>query len=338
MQQTTDNPSGALVPATAAPTGPASTQALAVLDPGAIALPDPAALESFASQMAGLEDSLDFDRVKIPSGGGRAFEIPTGDGDEVDVVQALDGVILYDHPTAVLWLDSLDDRADGDGGRPDAWSPDGVTQVVPEETIAKCRERGLPIPSTVLKDCPYNQWGSDPKGGRGKWTKNQHRLYVLRPGTMMPVLLTLPPTSIDPFGKWKGKRILLGGFGHPANVLARITLKVDESAGGISYSKCQFAVAARLSPEDAAKAHALAEQLQPLFHKHAADVTTLEGSVVETPSDAGTFGGSTTPVDADLDAAFAAAPSGGDGFVSAADAVEQAGVGEAPPQAANEVF
>lgn len=329
---TTETQTPGTAVATTPSAGPASTNAIERLAAGTVALPDPAALATFADQMAGLEDTLDFDRVKIPSGGGRAFEIPTGDGDDVEVVQQLDGVILYDHPTAVLWLDSLDDKKDDEGGRPDAWSLDGVTQVVPEETIAKCRERGLAVPSTVLKDCPFNQWGSDPKGGRGKWTKNQHRIYLLRPGTMFPVLLTLPPTSIQPYGKWKGKRILMGGYGHPANVLTRITLAVEQSGSGIAYSECRFALVAQLDEVDAAKALALSEQLQPLFHKHAADVSTLDGAVVEgVASDEGTFGGSPA-VSPDLDEAFANATPADGGFVSAEEAVAQT------TPAASEVF
>ncbi len=339
MEQTTDTTPGTAVATTNAPpaVAPASTQALTRLEAGAVALPEASTLATFADQMQGLEETLDFDRIKIASGDVRAFQIPTGDGDEVEILPQLEGIIIYDHPSSVTYFDSKEERAAKgiEGNRPDFWSPDGVTQVVPPEALEEARKRGLPEPSRVLKDCPYNQWGSDPKGGRGKWTKNQHRVYLLRPGHMLPELITLPPTSIQPFGKWKGKRILLGGFGHTANVLARITLASETNGAGTTYSECRFAVAAVLDPADAAKAFALGEQLQPLFHKHASDVSTLDEGVVVV-EDTGTFGG-TAPA-TDLDAAFAAAPSGGDGFVSAADAVAQAGVGEAPPQAANEVF
>lgn len=234
-----------------------------------IALPDPNAIAEFANQMQGLEDTLSFDRIKV---GKRSFEIPTGDGDEIEAATILEGVILYDHASSVLYLDDLENKPEGASNRPDAWSTDGVTQIVPPETIERCKREGRKVPSTILADCPYNQWGSDPKGGRGKWTQNRRTLYILRPGEQFPKLLSLSPTSLKAFGNYKGKRLLFNNL-SPQGVVTRITVSLVSKGNNIEYGECKFAVAAELSPQDKAAAIALSQQLAPLFNRYAETAT-----------------------------------------------------------------
>lgn len=51
--------------------------------------------EAMADDCQGLEFS--FDRVKLPAGGGTAFEIPSAEGDESEMVKDITGVIVYKH-------------------------------------------------------------------------------------------------------------------------------------------------------------------------------------------------------------------------------------------------
>lgn len=264
-----------------------------------VSLPDPAVAAMIAEQMLGLEDTLSFDRITV---GKRSFEIPTGDGDEIEAATVLDGVILYDHASSVLFLDDKDDKPEGASNRPDAWSSDGVTQVVPPETIERCKAEGKQIPSTVLAECPYNQWGSDPKGGRGKWTQNRRTIYILRSGEQFPKMLSLSPTSLKSFGNYKGKRLLFNGL-HPQGVVTRITVATEVS-GGREWGVCKFAVADELQPSDRAAAIALGEQLQPLFNRYAEQATTTGHEVVDV--DEGQFVPAAA-ASSELDAAFAAA-------------------------------
>src|SRR5699024_11202189 len=62
-----------------------------------------------------------FDAVKIPSGGGLAFEVPGDDPDNPETAQSLTGVIVHHHPVNVYWEHDFD----GSGGLPDCSSPDG---------------------------------------------------------------------------------------------------------------------------------------------------------------------------------------------------------------------
>ena len=51
--------------------------------------------------------------------------------------------------------------------------------------------------------CPWNEWGSatDDAGNRrrGKACKEQRRVFMMVPGYQLPIVLTLPPTSITPW-------------------------------------------------------------------------------------------------------------------------------------------
>ena len=52
--------------------------------------------EVMAEDCQGLEFS--FDRVKLPAGGGTTFEIPSAENEEGEMVKAITGVIVYNHP------------------------------------------------------------------------------------------------------------------------------------------------------------------------------------------------------------------------------------------------
>ena len=126
---------------------------------------------------------IPFDTVKIPSGGGLAFELSGDDPDNPETVQSLTGVILHHHAVNSYWPGEFD----GSNNVPDCSSADG--------------KQGLDIKTGEVRDCstcPFNQFGSSSKGN-GKACKNGHRIYLLRSGEVLPVLISLPPTSLRAF-------------------------------------------------------------------------------------------------------------------------------------------
>ena len=52
--------------------------------------------EIFAEELDGLTPA--FERIKIPAGGGLAYEVPGDDPDSPDSVKEFKAVILYHHP------------------------------------------------------------------------------------------------------------------------------------------------------------------------------------------------------------------------------------------------
>lgn len=184
-----------------------------------------------AEEMDGL--SIEFDRVKIPSGGGLAFEVPGDDPDEPDMEKEIVGVIVDQHAVNAYWAV----KYSGQNNPPDCSSMDGKEGVTSDGVKKPCNS------------CPYNEWGSD-EDGRGKACKNMRRIYILPEGEMFPLLLTLPPTSLKNFSNYLAKRII-GKGRRSYNVLTKVSLKKAVSGGGITYSQASFALAGVLSDEDA---------------------------------------------------------------------------------------
>lgn len=202
--------------------------------------------EAIAEEMDGL-GSVPFDRVKIPSGGGIAFEIPGETDEDTESATELVGVILYHHPVNAYWKDKFA----GGNEQPDCSSFDGK-QGVDRET-GECKS---------CAECPLNQFGSG-ENGSGKACKNAHRIYILREGNPVPLILSLPPTSLKYMRDYISKRILLKGM-RSYHAVTKITLKKEKSQGGITYSRAAFAFVGKLTPDQIVAAEAMANSIKQL--------------------------------------------------------------------------
>lgn len=180
-----------------------------------------------AEEMDGLEDLFDFDRIKIPSGGGLAFEVPGEDEANPDVEKEIVGVIVDHHPINGYWPE----KYDGANQAPECSSMDGK--------VGSCGQN--------CKLCSHNKFGSD---GNGKACKNMHRVYILKEGQMFPALLTLPPTSLKNFSNFIMKQIVMKGR-KSTGVVVKVTLKKATNANGIVYSQAVFSVESTLDAEAA---------------------------------------------------------------------------------------
>lgn len=198
--------------------------------------------EAIAEEMDGL-GTIPFDRVKIPSGGGLTFEVPGEDGENPETAGELVGVILYHHPVNAYWSE----RFSGGNEQPDCSSMDGKQGVLRETgEIMNCA------------DCPHNKFGSD---GSGKACKNVHRVYLLREDNPVPLILSLPPTSLKYMRDYIGKRILLKGM-RCYDAITKITLKKEKNSAGIAYSRAVFTFVGRLSEEQRAAVTKMADVIK----------------------------------------------------------------------------
>ena len=105
--------------------------------------------ELFAEELDGLTPS--FERIKIPAGGGLAFEVPGDDPDSPDSVKEFKAVILYHHPINCFY----EEEYTGGNNPPDCGSMDGK--------IGVCSESGE---IKYCSDCPNNKFGSAKNGGK----------------------------------------------------------------------------------------------------------------------------------------------------------------------------
>ena len=133
--------------------------------------------EDLADDFEGLQ--LSFQRIKIPGGGTLQFEIPGDDPENPDYAKTIEGVIVFNHSACAYWPEGSEYD---DNVPPLCSSVDGKT--------------GYGEPGGACAVCELNKYGTD---GKGKACKNMRHLYILRDGEYMPILLSLPPTSLRPF-------------------------------------------------------------------------------------------------------------------------------------------
>jgi hypothetical protein len=188
--------------------------------------------QALAEEMEGLQ--LSFPRVKIPSGGGLAFEVPGDDPENPEAEKEIVGIIVDHHPVNAYWQN----KYSGANNPPDCSSMDGKVGIDADGNRKPCNS------------CPMNEWGTA-EDGRGKACKNMHRVYILREGEMLPLLLTLPPTSLKNISDYLGLRIVSKGL-RSYGVVSKVSLKKAQNAGGINYSQAVFALAGKLAPAQAA--------------------------------------------------------------------------------------
>lgn len=183
---------------------------------------------------------FDLDQVRVPSGGETTLALPGLKGPEA--ADCLLGIII-------LWQDAR--------GR---W-PGDFAGSEPPQCAAEDGRVGVGDPGGLCRVCPYAAWGSDEKkGGRGQACKQMRRLFIVRPGACLPVLFTLPPTSIRACRKYftslTSARLPYWG------VVTEIRLEKASNRQGIPYGRATFNVAEFLTPDGAAAIRAYADGMR----------------------------------------------------------------------------
>lgn len=202
------------------------------------------------------------ERVKMPSGGGLAFEVQDENG-VAQPVAKLTGVIIDHYPVNAYWPDIF-----GGGSNPPTCSAlDG--------------RYGVGSPGGECARCQFNQWGSDERtdGGRGKACKNLYRLYVLPLGDILPLMIAAPPTSLGNVAAYM--RLLTSKAKKPHYaVVTNIALEKATNAGGISYSRLLLSRAGDVPTEQISSLKAYIDEIKPLLRKIeiVADDYNVEGA------------------------------------------------------------
>ncbi|MBR2578821.1 MAG: hypothetical protein IKE41_01610 [Clostridia bacterium] len=210
----------------------------------------------FLEELSGLDN--EFERIKIPAGGGTMFEFPSSNPDELDMIKEFSAVILYHHPMYVFYSSKFN----GSNNPPDCLSIDGIT--------------GVGVPGGKCINCPKNKFGSGENGSKA--CKNKHQMYLLREGEIFPVILSLPTSSNREFSRYI-KRLLSRGK-KSDSVVTKFSLKKAVNKTGISYSQVQFSVARELDTKEIELIKNYSEQVKSYAHNKSnlqkVDMTTGE--------------------------------------------------------------
>ena len=194
-------------------------------------------------EMQGL--NVTFDRIKVPSGGGLAFEVPGENPDEPDLQKEFSAVILYHHPI----LSYYKEKYTGGSEAPDCSSMDGINGVDRESGELKS-----------CKDCPLNQFGTGENGGKA--CKTKRRIFILRAGEAFPTLLTLPTASISDYSKYIMRLLSKGKKSN--QVVTKFGLKKDSNKTGITFSKVTLAYERDLTEPELENIYKMSDQVKTL--------------------------------------------------------------------------
>jgi hypothetical protein len=197
----------------------------------------------------GINPQTDLDRVKVPSGGGTVWEVPSMDG--VNPQQTIEGVIIHQHDARAYWPLSDSDTAAGEPPR--CSSRDGV--------------RGEGDPGGMCAECPHSAWDTGKKG-RGQACKTIKMLYLATPDRLLPLALALPPTSIKAAKQYMMRLVSHGR--RVASVVTRISLEQDKNEDGQKFSRARFESAGMLNEADTARMLAFGNTMKPALN--AADI------------------------------------------------------------------
>lgn len=193
----------------------------------------------------------DLDRVTVPSGGGLAWDIP-----DEDPERYIEGVIVHKQPTRSFWFKKRGEDGEEDGP-PDCASADAKIGIGVFGAGSQAN------PTGECANCPMNVFGSSTSGsGNGKACKEQMQVFLLQPGSVLPLQVTLPPTSLRGFRKYMTR---LASKAVPFYaVTTKFGLKV-EKGGGQTYSVVIPEKGETLRPEEAAAARSYGVTIKNTF-------------------------------------------------------------------------
>lgn len=183
----------------------------------------------------------DLSRIKIASGGLTQFVVPTLEGDKG--ISKLEGVVVLAKDTRAYWKSE-----DPNNTPPDCSSNDAIT--------------GAGDPGGSCASCSLAKFGSDPKGGKGQACKQIKQLFMLRGESMLPEIVSLPPTSVVPANRFF---VTLQGSRIP-HYAALISIEVEKAQNpqGKPYGKAKFHHIRTLTPDEKNRALEFRKMAQDL--------------------------------------------------------------------------
>ncbi|MCI8388942.1 MAG: hypothetical protein HFE63_10835 [Clostridiales bacterium] len=188
-------------------------------------------------------------RAKVATGGGKAFDIITGDEDSDTSLPTFSGVIVFNHNCNAYF-----DEDSSGNNPPICSSMDGITGIDTE--YGECFN---------CKICSRNVYGTA-KNGRGKACKNMHRLYIMTEGSPVPLMLSLPPTSLKSFQNYRLSTLAAKRL-KPCEVVTEFSLTPQQSQSGQKYSVVKFKLLGKLPDGSAKIAQYFAEQMKAAASK-----------------------------------------------------------------------
>lgn len=228
---------------------PVESKEVAVSEYRALSVPSDQMSSVLANNLNGASlRPFDLDRVKVPAGGATSWEVPSLKGPEA--VRELTGIILAAQDGRKYYISK------GDGNTPpDCTSMDMI--------------HGVGNPGGDCQACAFNQWGSavsdSGQAGKGKACSEFKLMLFIRPGDVLPLVISAPVTSLNNAKKYflrlAQSQLMFQG------VVTKLTLKQEKNAKGTAYSEIEFTYVRDLNKEEAERSLAISETMKKVFSK-----------------------------------------------------------------------
>ena len=116
----------------------------------------------------------------------------------------------------------------------------------------------------ICAHCPFNDFGSKDGESNAKACKESVLLFLLRPNSIIPLLVRVPVTSKGRFLKYSTR--LLSTLTPLSSVVTKITLEKSISKGGKPYALFNFEAVSVLTSEEATQARAFGQQFMEIVN------------------------------------------------------------------------
>lgn len=210
-----------------------------------ITIQDTMSVSDLIKEAAGGEGISDYDLevIKMPSVGAKSWDILDVETGEEQTVKEFEGIIVHTRTDRVYFEGEYDPQSTA-------------------EPLCSSRggEYGTGEPGGACVNCPLNKYGTGGRTGKGKACKEQRLVFLMRPGSVLPTVLRVPPTSLKTVKKYMLQSIAARGM-HPYAVETAFGLGQDNKGNTVIKPR----VSGTLSPEERAKMGAVAEGLKPML-------------------------------------------------------------------------
>lgn len=191
--------------------------------------------------------------IRMPTGGGSMWEIPTPFGDS-EITKTIECVVIGQLLRRGFWPTEFGKGETGAAPVCTATAASASKLVGIADTTALTEHpdaKALKVaPGGPCSACPYGQFGSHPSGDNRQWCRASRVLMVLRPGNILPTIVRLPGTSDSAFTNYAFALVNAGK--KLSAVVTTIGIERKVSAGGVDYSVATFTASEVLPPEMAA--------------------------------------------------------------------------------------
>jgi hypothetical protein len=205
-----------------------------IVAPLALTMPEEergAVMAAFQTNCAsGSITEFDLPRIKV-SPGTALWLIPGLEGDQT--ANAIEGVVVTARDTR-------------------AYYPTKDITNVPPECSSIDSITGKGNPGGLCPSCPLAQWDSAVDGGGGQACKQKKELFMLRGTSLLPEVVSCPPTSLKAIRQFFLKLATQGIQYH--HCILRIELEKAQNPQGKPYGRAAMRFIRRLSSEEIVRA------------------------------------------------------------------------------------